>query len=120
MNRQSRGLTNYHNGLAAEASVEKGYLGRGGEVAARRWRGKSGEIDLIIRKGAEIIFVEVKKAQDFAKAAERITAQQIRRISQAGEEFLATEPMGQLTNVRVDVALVNGFGETEIIENVTV
>ncbi|QMU60010.1 MAG: hypothetical protein GKR98_07305 [Boseongicola sp.] len=114
-----RGLTNYHDGLAAESGVEREYCERGGEIAARRWRGKSGEIDLVVRKGSEIVFVEVKKSRDFAKAAERITAGQILRITRAGEEFLATQPMGQLTNTRVDVALVNGQGETQIIENVT-
>ena len=119
MNRRLIGKRNYHDGLAAEQNVKRHYQDDGAEIAAERWRGKSGEIDLIMRKGPEIIFVEVKKASDFMRAAERVTFRQIARISKAAEEFLANEPNGQFTSVRIDVALVNGRGERHILENVT-
>ena len=63
--------------------------------------------------------VEVKKARDFARAADSLTFRQLRRIMATAEEFVGTEPAGSLTPVRIDLALVNGVGETEIIENVT-
>ncbi len=120
MNRQIIGRQNYHDGMAAESGVERRYCDRGGTVAARRWRGAAGEVDLIIRKGAELIFVEVKKARDFARAAESLSMRQLARVSSAAEEFIGSEPQGLLTPVRIDLALVNERGESRIIENVTI
>ena len=119
LNRQITGQSNYYDGIAAETTVERRYRNDGGEVAARRWRGASGEVDLVIRRGGGLIFVEVKKAKDFFRAAHRLSQRQLARITSAAEEFVSTEPMGMLTPVRVDLALVNEQGESKIIENVT-
>ena len=119
MNRSLRSKNNYHAGLAAEDSVARRYSGDGCAIDARRWRGKSGEIDLVLRKGAELIFVEVKKSADFASAAARVTHAQLARICRAAEEYVAGEPDGLLTPIRIDIALVNNRGETELIENAT-
>ena len=115
--KQHRGRMSHAAGLSAENSVAQNYAHRGFDVARRRWRGKGGEIDLILRDGAGLIFVEVKKARDFAVAAASLSARQMQRIYQAAEEFLAGEPAGSLTEVRFDVALVNAQGQTQIIEN---
>lgn len=119
MNRKIQGLNNYCDGLAAEDSVARVYEERGGEVAARRWRGLSGEIDLIVRFGASIVVVEVKKARDFTRAAESFGARQLGRIMAAAEEFIGGEPAGALTCVRVDLGIVDGTGQTQILENVS-
>lgn len=111
------GKTSYLAGLAAEGSVEAAYVRNGHAVAARRWRGSHGELDLVLRDGDGLIVVEVKKARDFARAAARITRAQIDRISSAVAEFVAGEPRGTLTDVRFDVALVDGAGRLEILEN---
>lgn len=66
------------------------------------------EIDLILRDGAALIFVEVKQSRSFARAAESLSARQMQRIYRSAEEFLAGEPAGSLTEVRFDVALVDG------------
>lgn len=115
--RKHRGSAAYHAGLAAEASVADHYERQGCVVEKRRWRGKGGEIDLILRDKAGLIFVEVKKSRDFAAAVQRITQRQMHRILTAAEEFLGGEPMGSLTEARVDVALVNGHGQVEVVEN---
>ena len=86
-------------------------------MVARRWRGQGGEIDLIVRDGAGLIFVEVKKSRCFARAAERLTPRQSARIQAAAEEFLGTQPRGSLTPVRFDLALMNAHGEIQILEN---
>ena len=41
----------------------------------------------------------------------------MRRIWGAGSEFLAGEPKGQMTDVQIDVALVDGMGRIEILPN---
>lgn len=115
--RRSRGKMNFHAGLAAENRIAQDYERRGFAVARRRWRGAAGEIDLVLRDGSGLIFVEVKQSRDFARAAESLSARQIRRITASAEEFIGQEPNGSLTEVRFDVALVNAAGETRIIEN---
>ena len=111
------GKVSYLAGMAAEDSVARVYEVNGYRVAERRWRGKRGEIDLIIRGGDEVIFVEVKKSGDFLRAAEALSEAQIKRLYQTMAEFLSGEPKGDLTPCRFDVALVNGTGEVQILEN---
>jgi len=111
------GLKSYQSGLAAEDSVEEYYRRKGAEVAARRWRGKAGEVDLIARNGEQIIFVEVKKSSSFDRAAVAVSSRQAARIYAAGAEYLASEPAGLNTEVRFDVALVDGVGKIHVIEN---
>lgn len=116
--RQRAGKTAYLAGLAAEDQVARLYASTGRPIAARRWRGSVGEIDLIARDGAEVIFIEVKKSRTHAQAAEHLTPRQIARIYGAAAEFLGGEPLGQATDVRFDVALVDQYGRIEVRENV--
>jgi len=111
------GKVSYHAGFAAEACVAAEYARRGMEIAARRWRGTAGEIDLIARNGAALVFIEVKKSKTFARAAERVLPRQMARICASASEFVMQEPRGQLTEMRFDVALVDAQGNIEILEN---
>lgn len=115
--REQRGRNAYLSGLAAEDAVAQDYARRGHRLAARRWRGSRGELDLVLRDGDGLIVVEVKKARDFARAATRISRAQLRRIYGTASEFVAGEPLGQLTDLRFDVALVDETGRIEILEN---
>jgi putative endonuclease len=111
------GAVAYRDGLAAEDIVASDYARRGRPVAYRRWRGSAGEIDLIAREGDRVVFVEVKKSGSFHDAAQHLGRRQMDRICAAASEFLANEPRGQLTEIRFDVALVDGRGALRIIEN---
>jgi putative endonuclease len=104
-------------GLAAEAAVGRVYEAGGYPIAARRWRGQGGEIDLIARDGPRLIFIEVKQAGSFDAAASHLSSQQIGRLYAAAAEFLAGEPGGQDTESRFDVALVDGQGRVQILRN---
>ncbi len=117
MSRALTGACGFHAGLAAEASVAAHYLREGLAVVARRWRGRAGEIDVIAQDGDELVFIEVKKSRDFASAAARLGPRQIGRILDAAAEFLGTQPLGQSTPVRFDVALVDRHGRIEVLEN---
>lgn len=117
MNRTARGVTSYHAGLSAEGIVANDYARRGHTLACTRWRGQAGEIDLIFRTESGLVFVEVKKSRSFDRAAHSLGRSQIDRIMQSAEEFAATEPAGSLTEMRFDVALVDGSGALRIVEN---
>lgn len=112
------GIVSYHAGLSAEGSVAAHYTKQGFPIIAERWKGSGGEIDLIARDGDGLIFVEVKKSRNFTRAAERLSRAQFERIWATASEFLADQPNGQNTDVRLDLALVDSIGRIEVIENV--
>lgn len=111
------GAASFHAGLAAEEQVAQWYVRRGAQMLHHRWRGQGGEIDLILQEGATVVCVEVKKSRDFRRALERIQPRQVARVMAAAEEFLVTQPKGLLTDLRFDVALVDGCGDIQVIEN---
>ena len=111
------GAVSYHAGVAAEAAVARLYETGGTPITARRWRSEAGEIDLIARNGAEVIFIEVKQSRSHAEAALHLTGRQMARIYASASVFLGQEPAGQDTAARFDVALVDDAGRIEIIEN---
>ena len=47
-------------GLAGQEAAERFLQGKGCEVLARNYRVKTGEIDLVVKDGSYIVFVEVK------------------------------------------------------------
>ena len=111
------GMTGYLAGISAEDIVAMQYVRQGYGVKAQRWRGMGGEIDLIVDDGEMIVFVEVKKSSDFAQAAAQLSERQMRRIYTSAEGYLATSPKGLDGHARFDVALVDGQGAVEILEN---
>lgn len=115
--RRDKGRTGYRAGLAAEDIVERHYAGLGLSPCARRWRGQGGEIDLVLRDGDGLVFVEVKKSRSFAQAALGMTSRQAARIVMAAAEFAGSEPKGELTPMRFDLALVDQSGAVRILEN---
>lgn len=118
--RDIRGKQNYLDGIVAEDCVMRAYLAAGADLLAKRWRGRSGEIDLIFRESDGIVFVEVKKSATHDGAAERLSRSQMRRIFSAAEEYAGTLPNGLLTPMRLDAALVDNAGQVEIIKNISV
>ncbi len=112
--RQARGLTNYHAGRVAEDCVARAYHRLGCRIVATRHRTRAGEVDLILRSGSEVIFVEVKKGRTHDGAIERVRPAQVRRIRAAASEFISREPLGQSTPVRLDVATVDGTGSVRL------
>jgi putative endonuclease len=114
-----RGRTNHHAGLAAEVQVADHFKRAGLPVRERRWRGPGGEIDLICGDDAGLVFVEVKKGRDHAGALARVTPRQLDRIRASAEVYVAGMPRGSLTDMRIDLALVDAAGRIAIVENAT-
>lgn len=114
--RQHRGRRAHLSGVAAERCVARDYDRRGADLLETRWRGQGGEIDLVFLQGDVYIFCEVKKARSFDAAAERLRPGQMRRIHSAAAEYLGGTPKGQLSEVRFDLAVVDGQGRVQIRE----
>lgn len=115
--RAVRGRANHHAGHAAEGAVARHYENCGIAIVHRNWRGSCGELDLIGCQGDQIIVVEVKHSRTHDLAASHVLPAQIARIFQTVDEFLGGQPKGLLTDVRIDLALVDGVGRIEVIEN---
>lgn len=114
--RRSAGQRAYLSGHAAEARAVDVYLSRGLTHLHSRWRGRSGEIDLIFQDGDVTVFAEVKAARTHDEALTRLRPAQMRRIHLAGSEYMAHLPNGQLSDVRFDLVIVDGQGCCEILE----
>lgn len=109
--------TNYHAGFSAEQAVARQYCDAGAVVLETRWRGRCGEIDLILSDRGRVVFVEVKKSRTHAQALQRLTPRQVGRILLSAEDYLGRCPTGSLTESRLDVALVDAQGTIEILPN---
>ncbi|MFD0859666.1 YraN family protein [Roseovarius aquimarinus] len=114
--RRDRGRRAYNSGLAAEERAVALYRAAGLRLLETRWRGKSGEIDLILDDGGEIVFAEVKQARSHDGAIASLGVAQMRRIHAAASEYLAHCPKGQLSDIRFDLAVVDQAGRCDILE----
>jgi len=93
-------------GLTAEMRAAALLLTRGYRIVARRFRTSVGEVDIVARRGDQLIFVEVKAREQLDDAANAVTDRQRRRIIAAAEVWLAAHPSDAMRNIRFDVILV--------------
>lgn len=95
-------------GPAGEQSVAEWLTDRDFEVLARNARVGRLELDIVARRGALLVFCEVKTARSgsvFA-AAERLGAAQQRRLRQAAAGWLRAHPQRGVVETRFDAAFV--------------
>lgn len=115
--RSHRGAMAYFGGLSAETQVADLYRRQGRVIAVQRWRGRSGEIDLIAEEQGGFVFIEVKRAATHDRAVMRLSRRQRDRIYAAASEYISRSSQGMSCSVRFDVALVDQQGQIKIIEN---
>jgi len=72
-------------------------------VLDRRYRTPVGEIDLIVRRGRTIAFVEVKQRASAGAALEAVRATGRKRIARAAAHWLAAHPAAAGYDLRFDV-----------------
>jgi len=75
-------------------------------LVTRNWRCRGGEIDLVMRDGATLVFVEVRarRGMAFGGAADSITSAKQARVILAARHFLAAQ--GLDLPCRFDAVLV--------------
>ena len=82
----------------------------------RNFRCRLGEIDLVMRDGASVVFVEVRQRRSsrFGSAAESVSATKLRRVRAAAELWLRRSRCS--SRARIDVVTLDGMpGEDPMI-----
>lgn len=76
-------------GALGERLAEQHLLARGMVLIERNWRCPSGEIDLVMRDGDEVVFVEVKtrRALGYGHPLEAITLTKLHRLRRLAAEW---------------------------------
>jgi putative endonuclease len=85
----------------------------GMQIETRNWRSPAGEIDIVVRDGDELVFVEVKtrKSERAGTAEEAVSAAKQRRIVRLARAYLASVGGTPDTGVRFDVVAIRVIAE---------
>ena len=104
-------------GAAGEARAAAWYEGHGYRVLHRNWRCRDGELDLVVARGRELVFVEVKtrRTDRFGIPAEAITPAKQRKLRSLAGLYLA-DTRARAGALRFDVVSILA-GELEVIES---
>jgi putative endonuclease len=78
---------------------------KGYRVLARRYRTPVGEVDLVVRRGRQIAFVEVKIRETTDDGLFAVSATGRRRIARAAQLWLAAHPAANGLQLRFDVVV---------------
>jgi len=102
------------SGARAEALAASYLASQGLALVARNVRSRFGEIDLVCRDGATLVFVEVRlrRSARFGGAAESITAAKRARLVAACESYLAT--LRTTPPCRIDAVLVDALDPARV------
>ena len=93
-------------GVSAEGRAAWFLAAKGDRKLAQRWKSPVGEIDLVVKRGQLIAFVEVKARAQLDATAEAVLPRQRRRIIAAAEAWLAAHPEHAGYDMRFDAVLV--------------
>jgi putative endonuclease len=96
----------YRHGHLAEAVAAALLLAKGFRLIARRYRTPLGEIDLIVRRGRTIAFVEVKARDSREEGLVSVGRMSERRIVAAADLWLAKHPAASGFDLRYDMVVV--------------
>ena len=104
-------------GRDAEDAALAWLTARGCRLETRNYRSRFGEIDLIVRDGPVLVFVEVRKRSSgaFGGAAASITATKRDKLLATARLYLAG--LGREVPCRFDAVLLDGTGQIEWIRD---
>lgn len=96
----------YRRGRVAETCAAMLLRLKGYRILARGYRCAVGEVDIIARRGALLVAVEVKRRPSLAEAAEAVAPRQRQRIARAMGDFVARTPAVAGCDLRFDAILL--------------
>lgn len=101
-------------GAEAEALAEQFLTRKGLKLIQRNFRCRGGEIDLIMKDGSGLVFVEVRLRthKGFASAAESVASRKQQRVILAAQHYLAT--LGSTPPCRFDVIAMDALDAARI------
>jgi putative endonuclease len=106
-------------GAAGEERVARWYVASGYQVVDRNWRCREGELDLVVARGHDLVFCEVKtrRSTAFGAPVEAVTTTKQRRLRVLASRWLAAHPEVHARNLRFDVASVLAItGSDPVVE----
>jgi putative endonuclease len=97
-------------GTEAEKRVRLYYLLRGYRMLAANVRAGGNELDVVVRRGRRLVFVEVKSrsGESFGDPLEAVGPEKARRLRRAAEGFLARNPELLELEIAFEVVAVRG------------
>ena len=110
--------SSYQLGIEAELLVAEHFNSLGFTLIARRYKTKFGEIDLVLKRENQIIFMEVKTRSRKFPIEELITQRQLDRNYAAAEFFLAQFPEYSNYDCRFDVIILYNKKIIHHIQNI--
>jgi putative endonuclease len=104
-------------GKSAEARAEAHLAAHGLQPVARNWRCRFGELDLVMRDGATLVFVEVRLRRNagYGGAAASVTPAKQKKLLAAARLYLAG--LASTPPCRFDVVALAGDAITDWIRN---
>ena len=81
-------------------------MAKGYRPLARNYAEAGGEIDLVMRRGRTVAFVEVKIRATMASALEAVDEGKRRRVRQAARAWLARHPWAASLTLRADAVFL--------------
>ncbi|WP_416191500.1 YraN family protein [Neisseria sp. CCUG12390] len=111
---------NHKQGAAGEDGALAFLEKQGCKLVARNWHCAYGEIDLIVKNGNMILFVEVKyrKNQQFGGAAYSISPSKLLKLQRSVEYYLQQHRLNHVP-CRLDAVLIQGNRPPEWVQNIT-
>ncbi|HSO01396.1 MAG TPA: YraN family protein [Gaiellaceae bacterium] len=103
-------MNTHRTGARIERRAARHYRLRGYRVLGTNvWAGGN-ELDLIVRRGRRLVFVEVKgkSGTGFGDPAEMVDEEKLRRLHRAAETWLARNPAERELECRFEVVAVRG------------
>lgn len=102
-----RGRAAYASGLRAEIFAALWLMAKAYRIIGWRVKTRAGEIDLVVRRGRTLVFVEVKARGTAEGAAEALGVHQRERLLRAASLYVVSRPALQALDMRFDVVLVS-------------
>lgn len=105
-----------NKGAQAEARAELFLQTRGLKSCAKNYRSPQGEIDLIMRDGEILVFIEVRLRNNprFEQAAESVNGRKQQKIIRTAQHYLLQHKLTDRLPCRFDVVAINGAHDTDI------
>lgn len=99
-------------GRAGERRARRYYESLGWEVVAANVRVARVELDLVVRRGAELLFVEVKvkRGDEYGDPLEMVDHRKLRRLRWAAEAWLAVHPADRALDVAIEILALRPGG----------